>query len=392
MNITKLKGNFRLAIITFVFFCFLIDSGSPIGIRNIAFLIVLFCAVLTMIGLCKGRTFPINIYLLIMLALIFVVFGAFTTVINLLDVTNVFKWLSAFISLPFFIFFMFFFSKRDILIGYISGGICFCIIILTVFTLALVLPENIITLVFLVFEDFPGWFYLRHNTMVGTYPNIYFQATLCIVPLAIVSYFQGYKKCAFFFSMTLILCLSRFGFFSVIVAILINKLLNSKLLPTEMLRTSWLVLPFVILTLFISFFLLFSSSYTYEEFNGSSIRAGYIISIFNDLSIKSFIFGDGAGSYFSPIGSYSWVDNIEISQLEVFRKYGIIGFLLFHSTFVPLAFYLYKKRCFSFLITLFMFYIACLSNPVLLSFNFSILLSVLIRLSTHGGYTTKKLT
>ena len=86
----------------------------------------------------------------------------------------------------------------------------------------------------------------------------------------------------------------------------------------------------------------------------------------------------GPGSFFYSSGFNEFVDNIEVSQLELFRKYGLIGYSLFHLSLFCLSWNFLVKRNYPAQICFAAFYFVAFSNPVLVTFLFSIFVSVFL--------------
>ena len=126
------------------------------------------------------------------------------------------------------------------------------------------------------------------------------------------------------------------------------------------------------------------SIYTGES-DGVSVRSGHFTSLIVEYEKKpiSLILGQGPGSTFYSQGINEITNNIEVSQLELLRKYGLITFFLFH------IFYFYPiitQIPGSLKISLLLFYVVTFSNPVLLS-----IFSLFFLSYTYSSYTRLKL-
>jgi hypothetical protein len=77
------------------------------------------------------------------------------------------------------------------------------------------------------------------------------------------------------------------------------------------------------------------------------------------------IFGSGPGSEFYTNGFNRYTDDIEISQLELLRRYGLVFFICFHLLFFKSLTILKGFGLGQISFGLFIFYIAAASNPVL---------------------------
>jgi len=208
------------------------------------------------------------------------------------------------------------------------------------------------------------------------YPQVYFQSTLALVVISIYAFLKGYRKCSVFLLFSLLISLSRFGVLVVVLFLALYFLLGIRRLA---LFSFWslifLVITFIPTILFI--YLLLPPDVDYQA-SSDTVRFGHVVSVFNGMQPIHYLFGMGPGSIFYSNGFGTFVDNIEVSQLELFRKYGILGYTIFHLSFISLSWYFLKAKRYSSQICMSAFYFVAYSNPILLTFLFSIFVGVFL--------------
>jgi hypothetical protein len=276
------------------------------------------------------------------------------------------------------------FTEFEIIKSLIIGGYLFTFsIVITYLSLTINIPFVTQFILDNIFK-FPGWFQTM-DVLGVQITQIYFQATLILTTLAIVAYIYKYKLTFYFFTIILILTLSRFGPFTILVHIILIKIFGIKRLSKIIVLY---FIPMVITSLLI-FAMIYLQNMNYSATEESlSVRIGHVVSIFNSFDIINFIFGQGAGSTFFSIGSNKIVNNIELSQLEFLRKFGIIGYALLHMIIIIVLKQLYKVGQYKVIIVIFSYYFVSFSNPILTSISFSFILSVgisLMYINNHKG-------
>ncbi|WP_036037844.1 hypothetical protein [Leminorella grimontii] len=296
------------------------------------------------------------------------------------SIADIIIWIAPLLFIPFFFWFFSLYNKTELLKGVVYSGYVFSITILVVFILLLVYGQSVTD----YFNSFPGWFYVRDDG----YPQVYFQSTLVMVAISLYSFFSGYRKSAFFFVFLLGLCLSRFGVFTVLFFMLMAAFFKKETIA-KFIRYLFLPQAVLVLLAFVMVYLPYSNlSIIDDPYDGISIRLGHLVSVFNNLDGFNILFGMGPGSHFYSIGFNSFTDNIEISQLEIIRKYGVLGYLLHSLAFFYILILFYKRERYQEIISLYGFYLVSYSNPVLVSFTFSVFLGLLMAISLNK----KKLT
>jgi len=359
-----------------VIFGVIFDSGGGLGIRSGA-LIVLF--IFTMLASIKTARGINNRAFIAMLAIYAIaIMGQIIALLNGVSFSATLKYSFAFYSLLFFLI-----AANN---GYLSissycdAAIIFSLIIIIFFLSRLFAFVPIVR----VFESIT----LKANGMFNTkvfsnsssiLPNVYFQGTLALIPAGV--FLISMKK-----NISFLICLvalavapSRFGFLVLIVFLLIVRgrrlfLVAFLLIAIYLLiRVSSIEIPAII-----DLNELFSVN-SYDNI----VRRNHIeslFSLFNENPMYLLI-GQGPGSYYFTTGYNAFVDSIEISQVDLLRRYGIVVFGILNSLFfgflIKLSKY-YGSRQRGFSMALLAHYIVSFSNPVLLSLPAMIFISASI--------------
>ncbi|EJC6763380.1 hypothetical protein MX824_002220 [Vibrio parahaemolyticus] len=382
----------KFFLLVFTVFSFFIDSGGPIGIRNLSLIIVVMYAFAYIykniydISRFKGVKKIAKSYIFFSIFyLSFILFGFLSASINQISFGDAIKWL---LPLLFYFVFLFYFSsfKFEVLTKGISlGSFCFAFVILAVFFTAVLVPIPVGKALFEFLSFMPGWFYYRQGGAVPNYPNIYFQATLCLTSFSIMSYIYGYKKITIFILLSLAFSLSRTGIFIAITFIVFYSFFSyefQKRISNLIQFIFFFMVPMILIIEFV-IFLQFQDGYVHS-YNGLNIRIGHVISAVSEWDGFNVLFGSGPGSYFFSIGVEKFVDNIEVSQVEMLRKYGLIGSLLFHLSLVFYLKWLTDYQQYALVFVVFSFYIVSFTNPVLTTFLFSMLLGITTAITIKG--------
>ncbi len=358
-----------ILLLVFLMFSFLIDSGGPIGIRIFSLSILMFISLKYLYDFAFVRVSN-EIIISYISIVFFSLYSVIWSCVNGIDFISTLPWVMPILFIPVFSYCFSQFNPEVVKNSFIYSGVCFSVSVFIVFGCLFVMG-NVVT-VFFNSINFPGWFYVREDG----YPQVYFQATLAFVVLAIYAFFNGYKKCAMIFLFTLMLSLSRFGSLVVIVFFTLNIFLDVRRLSIySFCFLVFSVVLFLPLIIFIYNFLPQDFNYNLDA---STVRFGHIVSVFNSMKPINYILGMGPGSEFYSAGSASLTDNIEVSQLELFRKYGILGYGLFNFSFIYLSWFFLKVKSYSSQICMCAFYFVSYSNPVLLTFLFPMFVGVFL--------------
>lgn len=363
------SGRMAYFCLLFIVLSFLLDSGGPIGIRNLAFALAVILAILTFFSQKQPRFHRLWLPIYLSMASAFII-GVMVTANSSLDLTAVIPWVLPMLSIPIFAL-AFSQIKSDIIDKALCTASFIFSLIIFISYLSMVVYGDIAAVAFKSL-NIPGFFYMREDG----FPQIYFQSTLSLVPLTIYAYCCGRKKIAIISFTALMLTYSRFGTLTVILFYLVNKFISEKAFSKVSLKICLLIMvAFIPICVFTYFNLPRDIDYATDS---SLVRFGHLYSIFNEIDMQHILFGSGPGSMFWSVGFNELTDNIEVSQLEVFRKYGLVGYFL-----INVALYLIQKLMvlrgnYKGQLVFFFFYIVSFSNPVLLSFFSSLLISLLL--------------
>jgi hypothetical protein len=198
------------------------------------------------------------------------------------------------------------------------------------------------------------------------------------MPLAIYNLFKKNMTLFFLLSIMVFLSLNRTGSFLVVFLYVISLFKNQKK-PAKFFLNFLLVLPIFFLVACFILNAIYTKT-TLEVEDGFSIRVGHVISIMEYMTRSdNFFWGMGADSLFITIGREGdgIVRNQEISYLEVFRRFGIIGYFLFNLGLSISLIYFYNFSKWSSFYSLFAYIIFSFTNPSLISFIFIIFYAII---------------
>lgn len=337
----------------------MLDSGGGLKLRNISFLIIFFFA---FYGIYKDRACSknfVNYYLIFIVTLIPGVWMSFANSIPVLQILN---WVMSFALIPLF----YFYTKGSELSqrSFVIAGFVFSLIVIALFFGRLmdigiaVVANDYIT------SHSDGFFGDKKFLSGGILPNVYFQGTLSVIICGCLSLKNKNYIMFFVILVGLILAPSRFGF---LVLMLWAGFLFFK--------KSWkrlIYLPLIIVVCFVILQNLDFGIELFSVFTGESdsleIRNGHFLSIYNIFADNPvyFLMGQGPGSIFYTFGINSLTDNIEVSQLEYLRKYGILSFVAFCLFYFMPVFSRLKSDIFI-KGALLLYFVVSFSNPVLFS-------------------------
>jgi hypothetical protein len=372
----------RSLLFGLLFFFILIDSGGPLGLR---FLSAGFAAAVGYVVFIKNIKTAHNLDFIILTCVCALLFlgGLFSAAVNQISIYIYINLVVFLITLPMWAISLQALSVKEFMSGLVCAGNIFAIAVIVTFVSFFFdipyLSEHIADYL----KDFPGSF-RPHDLFGYPYFIVYFQSLLTFVPLAIAAYLLKKRRSMFLFLLILVVALSRYGVFSIILIMLsLNKFGEKKV--SKIIVCGFL--PFLICFLV---FVLISTLNNYSgyepNFESGNVRIGHAISTFLSFDISNFLIGQGPGSFFYSLGRMTEVDNTEISYLELLRKYGVFWWLLFFIYINWIFFKLYKLERYELIIIIFSFIFVAASNPVLTSMSFSVLfgysIAVIIKFSS----------
>lgn len=337
----------------------MLDSGGGLLVRNISFLIIIFFG---LNGLYKYPSLNKNFIYLYFLFLASIIPAIMTSLINEIAIPQILNWILAFLLLPF----LYFYAKGSELSQrcFVLAGTVFSCFVIALFFGRLMDIGIFVTINDYITNNSNGFFGNKNFLSGDILPNVYFQGTLSVIICGVLSLSNKNYLSFSLILLGLILAPSRFGF---MVLVLWGGFL--------FLRKSWVrisMLPLILIVIFLILENLAFGKELFSVFTGESdsleVRNGHLSSIYGIFTEYplSFFFGQGPGSTFFTKGTSSITDNIEISQLEYIRKYGIFSFLVFCLFyFMPLLSRL--KSDIHIKGALVLYFAVSFSNPVLFS-------------------------
>jgi hypothetical protein len=288
---------------------------------------------------------------------------------------KIYPWVIFLLGVYFFYKTFLIFDEKEFINGLLFGGFLFAISIVLVYLILITnIPISDHELLLLLNTSFKGFFY-QYTKFGFTFYMIYFQSTLLLSVIAVISYLNNNYKSYILFLFILLVSMSRFGLFTALLVPILVKIFGLKELSKKI---TIYFLPFVSI-LFICYFIiyfLFYDNLSVDIYNGitsSESRIISLVSTINSFSINNFFIGQGAGSEFYNMTIDGYSNNTELSQLEFLRKHGFIIFVFFHLLINLILYLNYKKGLQKVNIYVGTLYLVSLSNPVLTSLVFSIL-------------------
>jgi hypothetical protein len=280
---------------------------------------------------------------------------------NNIPLNVIVTWIISFLAIP--LFYLYVKGSNINNKVFVVSGIIFALIIIILFSGRIFNITPINNLNDYIKDHSEGFFGNKNFLSGDVLPNVYFQGTLSLIICGSLSLQTKSYFSYFIIIIALILAPSRFGF---LILVTWGSYVFLKKNPLRMV----LLIPFFSVLYLILSQLPFGFE-LFSIFNGGGdgleVRNGHLESLKNYFSNNpiTFFFGGGPGSVFYTRGTGNIQDNIEISQLEYIRKYGIFSFILFNLFYFGPLFS--KKKEIYIIGALIMYYITAFSNPVLYS-------------------------
>jgi len=346
----------------------MLDSGGELGLRTFGLLLLgaLFWRRPTF-SLSKSMLFGWFVILLLLVP------ATMRSAFQGIEIKNIVVWIYPFLSFPL----IYLIAKSSAIAerSFINAGFIFAIIIVLLFVGRITGNDTLMWLNDILTSKASGFFNQKQVFFEDAMPVVYFQGTLSLV---FVSVLAVGKKCYFRYAvmlLALILAPSRFGVTVSLVSastIIFLSLGN----PTKQFFAGLSLVAaffFALAVLPGSFNEIFSN-----ESHGSRVRLGHFHSVMNDVDADPTIalIGAGPGTSFYSEGFDEYTDNIEISQLELVRKYGILFFFGLAIFFLVLVTSLWRVGRQYMAVALISQFVVATSNPVLLSSSFILFLSM----------------
>ena len=376
-------------ILAFLIFANIFDMAGTIGIKYVSYIFVILYLILNFRSISLKKD-------ILIIGLALFIFGPIFSlgwgIVNGGDIALGITQITAFFVM--IIFFLFINSSEPMkTIRYIYFFLfCLSLVIIVLFFLVYIEPNTFYLLKLnILHKDRAGYFGFR--TLGSTLlPNIYFPATLFLVPAFIYFYFIKNKLGMFICLGALICSFSKAAFIIIIMFLALiqftRKLSFRSLIP---------LLLIIILIFGVNYFVPAWGNEIVNSLKGetqtSQVRIDHYKSFKDLLDEKPIylIIGQGVGTSFYSSATGTFVSNIEIDHINTIRKFGIVWFLLFGLIVLNISIKLISssnnelKGCgyaliFSFIVTG--------TNPVLLS-PLSLMLIVASYKALEGNYVLR---
>lgn len=342
------KSSLVYYIIAFglLIFANIFDMGGAIGIKYISYLLI--------IPLCLYvlQKFKIKQSIFILWLFVFLIWPIFSVLVGINNNGDFCLALSQ--ITPFFCGLIFFImlsgfkiNKYPIRLIY-NLLLVLSVIIILVFFLLVLWPELRTTSIFNILFPHPqnGYFGFRYlgNTQV---PNIYFRATLFLVPAFVYFLFNKEFLKSIILFMGLLVSFSKAGILIVLLFFFIFICVDHSIQKYK----KYLSFLFVIL-------LLLTLNYIFPSFGDEiinvvtgrhetvAVRLEHLKSIITlfETHPSYLVIGQGTGTQFFSTAVNSKVSNIEIDHINTIRKFGLIWFLVFFSLILYVSFCLITNK------------------------------------------------
>lgn len=173
-----------------------------------------------------------------------------------------------------------------------------------------------------------------------TIPNVYFKATLFLVPAFAYALFLGHRLNAALFFTAVLLAFSKAAFVFCCILLLLywfrNVALGNLSLPAILLLSIFGVGAFLLADEYFVNYL----SQIFDALSGVSdttaVRIGHTKSVFGLFAENPdyLVLGQGVGTAFHSMGTMSMVTDIELDHLDAMRQFGLIWFFVFLMMFM----------------------------------------------------------
>lgn len=367
--------------LTLIILFLVLDSGGGNNLRQISVAFIFLVAIKSFLK----KFYKSDLYLLFSIIILFIpsVVKSFLLEVEL---QNIMIWVLPIIAFPIYIHFC---KESSLSVkNFIYAGGIFASIIIILFIGRLTGESYIMILNEYLTSNASGFFNYKENIFGELLPVVYFQGTLNLVFIGILAFGYKYYKIFVIILAALILAPSRFGTTTLIIFILIISAL--KYFNNDYVRFwMWIILPISIVSITLILFL----DWSLIDFIVSidNVRLGHIESIYQLLKDDPLIIltGSGPGTMFFSYGFNDFTDNIEISHLEILRKYGLGFFVISQVFFGFIIVGLHKIKRDTEAFSLGSHYIVSISNPVLFSIPFLLFLSYCYLLVFKPGLNVK---
>jgi hypothetical protein len=279
-------------------------------------------------------------------------------------------------------------------LGILMDGLVLLAVATTfIFALLLVAPDSgpSTLLLEILGQEGHGYFGVRQLGAV-VMPNVYFKATLFLVPAFAWFLFRRQFVPACLCVLGLVLAFSRAGLALAAIVLAGFMLVGS---VRQRLLTVALVGAAVVFAIYNADLLHLAEYFGRVQDallgrdDSAQARIGHLDSLLTllDHDALQLWFGQGAGTAFYSEGAGAWVTDIELDHLDAIRQFGLAWFVLFTALvlYVVRTVSRVKPQGVPAAIALAVAFIASGTNPVLINPLFMILLAMVARLAEHGA-------
>lgn len=337
----------------------MLDSGGEIGLRLFGLAGLLLLCIRQPASPVQWKTLLIWLGFVLLLAPS-IIRASFAGV----ELKNIIIWTYPFLAFP-----VIYFVARSSRITsdhFVWAGLYFALIIIALFMGRITGDASLMWLNEKLTSGASGFFNQKQVFFQDAMPVVYFQGTLSLVFVSILAFGRGYYLAFFLMLVALVLAPSRFG---VTVSLGFAYLLVLARLASWSRRIALLAVTLGAVLIAG----LFAPSGYVDMFDGDSsgsiVRLGHVQSLLETFNndISKLILGSGPGSSFYSSGFHDYTDNIEISQLELIRKFGIGFFIVFSGLLSALFVALWRKGRKPHAMAIAAHFLVATSNPVLLT-------------------------
>jgi hypothetical protein len=354
-------GGIARALSVFCVFSFMFDSGGELGIRAAGFALLLITLLLRFkhVKLHANEIYGWLGFICLLMPSILI------ASLNGIELSKIATWVVIFFIFPFFIL-----AVRAARINethFIHGGLFFAIIILTIFIGRIFQIGPILEFHYFISERTAGFFNEKAAYSDEAMPVVYFQGTLTLVICAALAVANQRKLIYLVITLALIAAPSRVGAFAALTVGLFIFFMRQTLVD----RRSLVFFAIAMCLFALGYFALSNdqASLLLATNEGPSTRQLHLESVARQFSDHPlfFVFGNGPGSEFYSSGIEKMTDNIEISQLEMLRKFGIVFSFFLIVAYVWIIRRLINARQTPLYLAMVAHFFVAASNPVLFS-------------------------
>lgn len=362
-----MKAAIVRAMAVFIPFALMFDSGNHFGMQHVAILMIL-CLALPEL---KARTSKILcVSYCTLMALIII--SSTRSAVEGVALSNIIPWIITLLLFPLFRAASRRLGMRDS--DFIIAGVLFSALVIFVFFARLYAISAAMPFADQLTSGASGFFNEKKAFFSAALPVVYFQGTLNLVFVSLLAASRGQIPSTFLMIVALIVAPSRFGVAVVsfgITSVFVKRVWRehgSRAAPY--LRVLMLTSALALLGVSVLWVIFYAPSQAIGA--GGSVRIGHLISIESvlDSNFLNALFGMGPGTSFYSEGFHAFTKNVEVSQLGVIRKFGVLGFIALHVWLIIAVLKIskqdYRRKAF----VSAGHYVASLSNPVLLSAPF----------------------